>query len=157
MKLFIFLVAICVLAGCKHTEYVTVPVETIHTIEHHHTDSIYKRDSVVVEKETVVMELDSASMQEYGIRLKQTERAWLVKTRELENRLKEISSRKTDTLLVRDSVPVVVEKVIEKKLTAWQKYKMRMGGLFLFLLLVAIVVAGFFTIRKVNRYRELDE
>ena len=75
------LITMC--TGCTTTKY--VPVESQHTEHHWHTDSIYERDSVIKESLTTVMQLDSAAMAKYGIQLKSAERAWLVKSQELES------------------------------------------------------------------------
>lgn len=121
------------LTACKNTEYITVP--EIHEVHHHHTDSIKQTDSVMVEKETVIMQLDSAAMAQYGIQLKSAERAWLVKTAELERRLQQLIENHTDTVHERDSVPYPVEVIkeveVEKPLHWWQKALMFLGGAFI--------------------------
>lgn len=121
------------LTACKETEYITVP--EIHEVHHHHTDSIKQTDSVTVEKETVIMQLDSAAMAQYGIQLKSAERAWLVKTAELERRLQQLIENHTDTVHERDSVPYPVEVIkeveVEKPLHWWQKALMFLGGAFI--------------------------
>lgn len=125
-----------VLSGCKHVEYVTVP--EIHEIHHHHTDSIHETDSVTKEKETIIMQLDSATMAKYGIQLKAAERAWLIRTNELERQLQRLSEMHNDTLYVHDSIPYPVEVIknveVEKELTWWQKLVMGMGSVLLVLI-----------------------
>ena len=127
------------LSSCKTVEYITVP--EVHEVHHHHTDSIKQTDSVTVEKETVIMQLDSAAMAKYGIQLKAAERAWLVKTAELERRLQQLIENHTDTVHERDSIPVPypVIKEVEKKLTKTQKGLMWLGGLSLMALFLFIV------------------
>ena len=119
--------------ACTTTKYVTVP--EIHEVHHHHTDSIHQTDSVTVEKETVIMQLDSDAMAKYGIQLKAAERAWLVRTAELERRLQQLAETHTDTVHERDSVPYPVEVIkeveIEKDLHWWQKALMFLGGTFI--------------------------
>ena len=134
MKKLLLLAAVgIVLTACKETEYITVP--EYHEVHHHHTDSIKQTDSVTVEKETVIMQLDSAAMAQYGIQLKSAERAWLVKTAELERRLQQLIENHTDTVHERDSVPYPVEVIkeveIEKPLHWWQKALMFLGGAFI--------------------------
>ena len=98
--------ALCLfLSSCKTTEYVAVPQQ--HTEHHWHTDSVYTADSVIKEKETVVMMLDSAEMARYGIKLKAAERAWLVKTAELEKQIARMSQMKADKDTVRDTITVI--------------------------------------------------
>ncbi len=127
------------LSSCKTVEYITVP--EVHEVYHHHTDSIKQTDSVTVEKETVIMQLDSAAMAKYGIQLKAAERAWLVKTAELERRLQQLIENHTDTVHERDSIPVPypVIKEVEKKLSKTQKGLMWVGGLSLMALFLFIV------------------
>lgn len=131
-----------VLTGCKSVELVAVPQQ--HTEHHWHTDSVFQRDSVVKECLTTVMQLDSAAMAKYGIQLKSAERAWLVKTQEMERVIQELMSRSATKDTVRDSVPVPypVEKLVEKQLTWWQKTQMYAGDVLLLLLLAAFIYGG---------------
>ena len=55
------------LMGCTTTRVVEVPVT--HQEHHWHTDSVHEVDSVIKEKMTTVMMLDSAAMAQYGIQL----------------------------------------------------------------------------------------
>lgn len=123
-------------ASCKTVKY--VPVPEIHTIESHHTDSVHQVDSIIYEKETTIMMLDSAAMAEYGIKLANAERAWLVKTKELEKELSRLSKIKSDTIHEVDSIPYPVEveviKEVKKPLRWWQKALQRTGGIALGLL-----------------------
>ena len=134
MKRLLLLAAVTVaLTACTTTKYITVP--EIHEVHHHHTDSIKQTDSVTVEKETVIMQLDSAEMAKYGIQLKAAERAWLVKTAELERRLQQLIENHTDTVHEHDSIPYPVEVIkevkVEKPLHWWQKALMFLGGAFI--------------------------
>lgn len=115
--LFLFL-----LAGCK-TQY--VPVTEVHTEYKHTVDSVRQIDSVFHEKETVVMQLDSAAMAQYGIQMKSAETAWLVRSKELEREIARLSMQKTDTVIKVDSIPKIVIK--EKELSKWQRLKMDAG------------------------------
>lgn len=134
---------LCVLfAGCTTTEYVNVP--ELHEVHHHHTDSIKQTDSVTMEKETIVMQLDSVAMAQYGIQLKSAERAWLVKTAELERRLQQLIVNHTDTVHEVDSVavpyPVEVVKEVEKELTWWQRIKMGAGVMFMGVIIIICLI-----------------
>ena len=102
-------------SSCKTTEYVEVPVETIKTEYKVKKDSIYLHDSVSVYKET---KGDTVYITK-----------WKFKIRE---------SFKTDTILKKDSIPVIVkvEKIVEvNKLNFWQKSLMWIGGVGLLVLL----------------------
>lgn len=134
------LVLMTQLSGCKQIEYVTVP--EVHEIHHNHTDSVFQRDSVVKESLTTVMQLDSAAMAEYGIQLKSAERAWLVRTAELERQIQQLKELRNDSIQDRDSIPypVPVPQYIEKSLTWWQKTRIYAGNV---LLIGLFVAAGF--------------
>lgn len=142
------LIGLMGLVGCK-TQY--VPVETVHKEYHNHTDSVKQIDSIFHEKETIIRELDSAAMAEYGIRLEGMQKAWLVQTKELERRLKELQEQKTDTVVKVDSVQVIVP--VEKELTKWQSFccdygKMMLGGTVIGILLVILLVVA-----KINGWK----
>ena len=141
-KVIIILAAVAMLAGCRTTKYVTVPEH--HTEHHWHTDSVKERDSVHIERETTIRELDSAAMAQYGIRLKAAERAWLVQSREMERRMRELEHQVATRDTIHDSIPnpypVYVEKEVAKKLTWWQRARIHMGELLLALIAAA---AGF--------------
>ena len=143
-------IALCILlsilfGSCTTTKYIAVP--EIHEIHHHHTDSIRETDSVTVERETVVMQLDSAAMAQYGIQMKEWERAWLVKTRELERELQRISKLKADTVVVRDSIPYPVEVPVEvpAQLTWWQQVRLHLANVVLWVLLIC---GGFWILKE---------
>jgi hypothetical protein len=127
------------LMGCKHIEY--IPVETTHTIEHHHRDSIIEHDTVISQKETTIMQLDSEAMAQYGIRLQAAEKAWLVRTAELEKQLHNMQKTKTDTLLKIDSIPIPYPVEVVKVKHHW-------GGWIAFI--VTIVAIGAIVIKRMR-------
>ena len=103
------------LSGCKTTEYIKVPVETIRTEYKVQKDSVYLHDSINVYTET---KGDTVYITKFKYKIKGT--------------------FKTDTILKRDSIPVIVEveKVVEvNKLHSWQKTLMWVGGVGLLVLL----------------------
>ena len=112
MKKLLFLAILAAgLAGCKQTEY--VPVVETHDVHHWHTDSVKQKDSVYHEKTTTIMQLDSAAMATYGIQLKSAERAWLVKTAELERQIERLMAMSATKDSVHDSIPYPVEVIKE--------------------------------------------
>lgn len=133
-------------AGCKNVEY--VPVESSHTEHHCHTDSVIQRDSVVKESITTVMQLDSAEMAKYGIQLKNAERAWLVKSWELERQIEALQRLTAERDTVHDSIPVPYP--VEKRLTKWQQAKVDWGGWALLILIVLVVIAIYYPRRNVG-------
>lgn len=133
------------LTGCKSEEY--VPVEHVVTEHHWHTDSIRQTDSVFREKETIVMQLDSSAMASYGIQLKSAERAWLVRSKELERQIEQLRHMTASADTVRDTIPVPYP--VEKKLTKWEKFKIDIGGVAIGLLIALMIV---YWIRSMNRF-----
>ena len=71
-------IIVCCLTSCTTTKYVTVP-ET-HTEIHYRTDTLRQTDSIIDKQVTVVREVDSATMAQYGIRLESMQRAWLIES-----------------------------------------------------------------------------
>ena len=132
--------------GCKNVEY--VPVESSHTEHHWHTDSVIQKDSVVKERMTTVMQLDSAEMAKYGIQLKNAERAWLVKSWELERQIEALQRLTAERDTVHDSIPVPYP--VEKRLTKWQQTKVDWGGWALLVLIVLVVIAIYYPRRNVG-------
>ena len=136
-KAIIIIAAVAMLAGCRTTKYVTVPEQ--HTEHHWHTDSVKERDSVHIERETTIRELDSAAMAQYGIRLKAAERAWLVQSREMEMRLQELEHMTANRDTIHDSIPIPypVTEYVAKPLTWWQQARIHMGEALLALIAAA--------------------
>lgn len=139
--IFLALVALWLLCSCETTRY--IPVTSEHTEHHWHTDTVFQRDSVVKESLTTVMQLDSAAMAKYGIQLKSAERAWLVKTAEMERIINELMAKSEVRDTVRDSIPVPVPvevvKEVPNELSWWQKTRMILGTIVLGILAVYAV------------------
>ena len=127
------LLMLWLLTSCTTTKL--VPVTSEHTEHHWHTDSVFQRDSVVKETLTTVMQLDSAEMARYGITLQKAERAWLVKTQEMERIIQELLSKSEARDTVRDSIPVPtpveVIKEVPAELSWWQQTRMILGTILL--------------------------
>ena len=136
-------IAVCIvlgalLSGCSLTKY--VPVPEVHTEHHWHTDSVFQRDSVVKESLTTVMQLDSAAMAAYGIRLQKAERAWLVKTQEMERIIQELMAKSERKDTVHDSIPYPVKEIVIQE-PAWVvKGRRYMASIVLCLIAVAVVI-----------------
>ena len=134
----------CLMGSCTTTKYVTVP--EVHEIHHNHTDSVIQRDSVVKETQTTVMQLDSAAMAKYGIQLKSAERAWLVKTTELEREIERLMAMSATKDSVHDSIPVPypVEKLVERSRSTLEKVLLCVG----ILTFMALIVFAAFKLKK---------
>lgn len=129
---FLCLLVVLLLSACKETEY--VPVVERHEVHHHHTDTVRQTDSILSEKTTVIREVDSVTMARYGIELRNAERAWLVLQQDMERRIKELSEKRNDTVIIRDSVQVPVP--VERKLTKWEQFKV---DYFIYILFIVIL------------------
>ena len=117
-----------VLNSCATKEKI-VPVPEIHEQHHWHTDSVHQTDSIIRETQTTIMQLDSAAMAKYGIQLKSAERAWLVKTAELQRQIERLEAMSIQKDSVHDSIPYPVEviKEVPAKLSWWQGLLVRLG------------------------------
>ena len=128
------------LPSCTTTKY--VPVVEKHDEHHWHTDSAIQKDSTYHEKETTIMQLDSAEMARYGIRLKQAERAWLVRTNELQRQIERLEAMSATRDTVHDSIPYPVEVPVEvaKPLPWWESAFIVLGEGTLLVILCLVVV-----------------
>lgn len=143
------LLVVLLFSACKSTEY--VPVVECHEVHHHHTDTVRQTDSIVNEKTTVIREVDSATMAQYGVKLQNAERAWLVLQSDMEKRIHEMMQAKSDTVVIRDSVQVPVP--VERKLTKWETFcldygKVMAGSTIVLFLMFIYLVVRWFTGRK---------
>ena len=144
-KLLFLAILAAVLAGCKETEF--VPVVETHDVHHWHTDSVKQTDSVYHEKTTTIMQLDSAAMATYGIQLKSAERAWLVKTAELERQIERLMAMSATKDSVHDSIPYPVEviKEVPREPSRLERILMLFG-------LLAIMVIIIFVVWKLKKF-----
>ena len=149
--LFIILLAVGWLTSCTTTKVVTVP--EVHEQHHWHTDSVIKRDSVIHDRQTTIRELDSAAMAQYGIQLKQNEKAWMVSVAELRREVERLESMTADRDTVRDSIPVPypVEKIVPAELSWWQQARIHLANILLYgLLIVGIILLGKWHLKKLK-------
>ena len=126
------------LSGCSLTKY--VPVPEVHTEHHWHTDSVLKHDSTYHETTITIMQLDSAAMAAYGIRLQKAERAWLVKTQEMERIIQELMAKSERKDTVHDSIPYPVKEIVIQD-PAWVvKGRRYMASIVLCLIAVVVII-----------------
>ena len=132
---------LCALMGsCKSVEYVPVPQQ--HTEHHWHTDSVHQTDSVIMERETVVMQLDSEAMAAYGIQMKSAERAWLVKTAEMEKQIARMKAMSATRDTVKDTVTVIIPAgEPQETLTWWEKVRTYIDGFAIGIVTVLVIVS----------------
>lgn len=104
----IFLATLC-LTGCKTVKF--VPVPEYHTLYKTMVDTVQRWDSVYFR--------DSVFIAAKGDTVYLTKTHW-------RERFRNVYHIKTDTIMQRDSIPVLYP--VEKPLTKWQRWKMDMGG-----------------------------
>lgn len=135
------MVALWFLCSCTTTRYVTVP--EVHEQHHWHTDSVHKTDSVIHEKQTTIRELDSAAMAQYGIQIRQNEKAWLVMSNELRREIERLEAMCADRDTVRDSIPkpypVEVIKEVPRQKTLLERAVFCAGLISIMILMLIIV------------------
>ena len=141
------MVALWFLCSCTTTRYVTVP--EVHEQHHWHTDSVHKTDSVIHEKQTTIRELDSAAMAQYGIQIRQNEKAWLVMSNELRREIERLEAMCSDRDTVRDSIPkpypVEVIKEVPRQKTWLERVMFTIG-------IIAIMLLILFVVNKLKRF-----
>lgn len=149
---YLFMLICSAMCSCTTTEYIAVP--EVHEHWHHSTDTVTHTDSVIDRQTTLIREVDSATMAQHGIQLKQMQRAWLIETNRLQRELSELRQSHTDTIHERDSIPYPVEvvKEVAKPLTWWQQTLMHVGGIVIILL---IIFAAVTIIRRKWRYNDI--
>jgi hypothetical protein len=91
------------------------------------------------------MQLDSAAMAKYGITLQKAERAWLVKSKELERQIQQLMKLSQTKDTVRDSIPYPVEviKEVPAKLSWWQGLLVRLGYIALAIVIIYMIYLRF--------------
>lgn len=129
MKKLIYIFALLTILGCTTTKYIEVPV--VHKEFISKTDTVTRVDSIINEKATIIRELDSVAMAEFGIQLHNKEKAFLIEKNSLERKVKELSEHKVDTVVVRDSIPYPVEvtKEVPRKVNWLEQTLMSIGTL----------------------------
>ena len=76
----------------------------------------------------------------YGIQLKNMEKAWLIQSDKLQREISRLQSMKTDTFIKIDSVPKIVIKEVEKKVSFKERIETFFGDTVLGLVIVGIVI-----------------
>ena len=97
----------------------TVMVPEVHNFYHHDTDSVFINDSVIDRQTTIIREVDSATMAQFGIQLERQQKAWLIQNERMMKEISMLKQSKNDTVHIRDSIPVPYP--VEKKVTAKER------------------------------------
>lgn len=145
--------AVILLSGCKQIKY--VPVYTTDSTATNHTDREREVDSVIVERNTIVKEADSALLAQLaamGFKIDNYENVLFVLQSELRQKIRELESVKTDTVTVyrEKPVPYPVEKEVKKPLTKWQKWCMSFGKIAMVLCAIGAVFLCLKVLQKIK-------
>lgn len=128
---FLMLTMILLTASCKQVEY--IPVEKVCTKEIVRNDTVHERDSVVIEKNTVIREADDKTLENLGIKLNENEKAILI----LQELLQQQKSGKERIVyrdsIIHDSVPKIVYVEKKTKQNGLKKWPLILGIGFLLL------------------------
>lgn len=142
MKKFAFLLlAALSLLACR-TKY--VPVTEYHEKVVHQHDTTIQRDTLIDHQTTIIREVDSAMLAQYGIRLANAERAYLIESNRMMREVQQLLQKKIDTLIVHDSIPVVIP--VEKPPNLLQKAE---SGIATFVFWLCLAAIAFLVVRKV--------
>lgn len=128
-----FLIVLAILSsivGCSTPKTVYVPLPVTDSISESHHDSKTERDSVIKEKTVIVQVADSAMLARLsamGVQLDESKQYIMVLEKELERKISEMYSAKSDTMTRYKEIPVPYPVVVpvEKELTKWQKFQMK--------------------------------
>ena len=145
--LFIAMIVMMYLCSCTTTRVVTVP--EIHERHHWHTDSVKQTDTIINNQTTVIREVDSATMAQYGIRLDKAQRAWLIQNDRLQREIERLQAISTDRDTVRDSIPVPVPVEVVKEVPrqkSWFERTMFSVGI------IALMALALFLAMKIKKY-----
>ena len=123
LLVFICAMVLISMESCKSVQY--VPVETVRTEYVTKHDSLISRDTIIDRSEVVVREVDSATMAQYGIQLKDMQRAWIIESNRLQKQIHDLLQTKADTVIVRDTIQVPVP--VEHKLTKAEQHYITIG------------------------------
>ena len=117
-------------------------------------DTVIVRDSIIRETTTLIREVDSAAMAQYGITLRNDMKAFLVRQNELlkesneKNEIAKVTREIHDTVYVQQKIPI--EQAKQKKASFWQgimKDVMYMIKIIICLVIIAILIKNYARIK----------
>lgn len=133
---------ICMCTGCTTTRYINIP--EYHEVIKLKTDTFETHDTLFELNQVFIREVDSAAIAEFGIRLLENEKAYMIEKSKLQKQIQNAREVKIDTFIKRDSIPVPYP--VEKNLTFGQRF--RMGLLNWILGILAAFLALYILITK---------
>ncbi len=149
MRRFVLILLSCILiAGCKHTEYIEVPVPEYHERQVNIVDSVHDTDTVHDNHIQTLQEVDSSYLASVGI-INPPKSAWLLK--ETHDRQEKSSKNHVNNSSANEIDTIRVPYPVERQLTAWERTKVDYGGYAIIILatiLLIILVYIFIKLRK---------
>lgn len=144
-KILLIAIGVLLCASCKHYQRVVEKPVYIHdTTFRYIRDSVKVTDSIFTDRETIIREADSATLAEFGIQLKNNEKAILLLQRELVERIREIEKMRSDSTEHSKETPVPLKETeyieVEKELNWFQKTLIGAGAIALLALIGFIVI-----------------
>ena len=144
------------LSGCKTPQTIYLPVYVTDSTATATHDTQREKDSVIVERETIIREADSALLTQLGImgvKVSENEKVILVLRNELLQKIQQLEQAKSDTLIkYKDTpVPYPVEKEVEKPLTKWQQFRMSLGTIAIIAAAVCLLFLCFRLWQKIKK------
>lgn len=141
-RVLLLCILLTALTSCSTGKTTVVP-EVRQTVVNVH-DTVTIKDSVRESTTTIIQQADSAMMAEFGIRLDNVERAWLVRQNSEKTAVSNTASVVIKDSVVHDSIPVPYPETVykDRELSSWQTGMMGMGY-------VMVVLLGIFTVMAV--------
>ena len=128
--------------GCKNSE--PVIVSEYHNRDIHVVDTLYQVDTITERSSTIIREVDSATMAQFGVQLRGMQRAWLIDRSTMQREISKLRQSHGDTVHIHDSVPkpypVFKTEYKEKPLKWWQQGLIYTGGASLLVLVIVVYV-----------------
>lgn len=141
-RVLLLCILLIALTSCSTGKTTVVP-EVRQTVVNVH-DTVTIKDSVRESSTTIIQQADSVMMAEFGIRLGNVERAWLVRQSSEKAAVSNTASVVIKDSIVHDSIPVPYPETVykDRELSSWQTGMMGMGY-------VMVVLLGIFTVMAV--------
>ena len=140
-----FLITIAALnciMGCKNSEPIIVP--EYHNRDIHVVDTLHQVDTITERSSTIIREVDSATMAQFGVQLSGMQRAWLIDRSTMQREISKLRQSHGDTVHIHDSVPhpypVTKTEYKEKPLKWWQQGLIYTGGASLLVLIIVVYI-----------------
>lgn len=141
----LFLITVAVLnfiLGCRSSEPVIVP--EYHNRYIHVVDTLRQVDTITERSSTIIREVDSATMAQFGVQISGMQRAWLIDRNTMQREISELRQSHRDTVYIHDSVPhpypVFKTEYKEKPLKWWQQGLIYTGGASLLVLMIVVYI-----------------